>query len=53
MRDYILLVTLATVIYGVIRLLRVGRRPANYPPGPPTMPVIGNIHQVLSSIVSS
>jgi hypothetical protein len=26
------------------RLSRVGRRPAGYPPGPPTWPVIGNLH---------
>ena len=25
-------------------LLRVGRRPAGLPPGPPTVPVLGNIH---------
>ncbi|KAK5017381.1 hypothetical protein LTR60_001962, partial [Cryomyces antarcticus] len=30
----------------VFRLLRVGRRPSSYPPGPPTVPILGNIHQV-------
>jgi hypothetical protein len=37
---------LAGVALLIIRALRVGRRPNGYPPGPPTVPILGNIHQV-------
>ncbi len=40
---FLLLVGVALL---VIRLLRVGRRPNGYPPGPPTVPILGNIHQM-------
>lgn len=36
------LLTLLVLI--VHRLSKVGRRPAGYPPGPPTLPLIGNLH---------
>jgi hypothetical protein len=35
---------IALVALGAHRLSKVGRRPAGYPPGPPTWPVIGNLH---------
>lgn len=37
---------LGGLVYGVYRLLQVGRRPAGYPPGPPTIPILGNLHLV-------
>jgi hypothetical protein len=38
-------------LYFIYRLARVGRRPKDYPPGPPTLPVIGNLHLVNVAIV--
>ncbi|KAK1229647.1 hypothetical protein PQX77_007283 [Marasmius sp. AFHP31] len=37
-------VLVCLAIWVVTRLWRVGRRDANLPPGPPTKPLIGNIH---------
>lgn len=34
----------AILALGLYRLSKVGRRPADYPPGPPTLPLIGNLH---------
>ncbi|KAF2186414.1 putative cytochrome P450 [Zopfia rhizophila CBS 207.26] len=34
------------IIYYVWKLLQIGRRRKDYPPGPPTIPILGNIHQI-------
>lgn len=40
-------IALGAAAFGLLlRLLSIGRRPKNYPPGPPMFPVPGNIHQV-------
>jgi hypothetical protein len=37
--------------YFLYRLLRIGHRPRGIPPGPPTVPILGNIHLVLLSLL--
>ena len=34
------------VLYGLWSLLCIERRPLNYLPGPPTVPILGNLLQV-------
>ncbi|KIW99740.1 uncharacterized protein Z518_11153 [Rhinocladiella mackenziei CBS 650.93] len=35
---------LIALLVGLQRLLSIGQRPKAYPPGPPTLPILGNLH---------
>jgi hypothetical protein len=41
---YIGCVAMFTVF--VNKVWNIGRRPADIPPGPPTLPILGNLHQM-------
>jgi len=40
----VLIIVLVAMVGGLYRLSKIGSRPKGYPPGPPTLPLIGNLH---------
>jgi hypothetical protein len=46
------ILVLLTFAFLAWKLRKVGRRPFGMPPGPPTLPILGNLHQVSISSIS-
>jgi hypothetical protein len=45
-----LVLSLILIGVGVFRILQIGKRDKRMPPGPPTLPILGNSHQISSGL---
>ena len=48
-RKHVWIVGAVVIAAGIYRLLRVGSRDPRMPKGPPTVPILGNFHQIPST----
>ena len=44
--QYYVFAAVAFILLGIYRILQVGKRDPRMPPGPPTVPILGNAHQI-------
>lgn len=44
--EYYLAAAVAVAFVAIYRLLQIGKRDPRMPPGPPTIPILGNAHQI-------
>lgn len=42
----LLLAFVTSALYLLSKIWKIGTRPADIPPGPPTIPILGNLHQL-------
>lgn len=44
--SFVITLGFAAIAVALWRIFKLGQRPKGFPPGPPTLPLIGNLHQI-------